>query len=173
MPRHLVFFVYPGRATTHWRYAPILNVLDLTVRVDGDRAFVRDAGIWTSAGMTAGIDMALALIEEDLGKELARAVARTLVVYYRRPGGQYQYSSLLALDPASDRIRRTLSLAREHLSERLSVERLAQVAPLSVRQFGRDFAASTGLTPAKAGSSAYKSRLPVPGSRTVVRRWMR
>jgi transcriptional regulator GlxA family with amidase domain len=74
------------------------------VRVDGDRIFINEAGIWTSAGLTAGIDMVLALIEEDMW----RAVARMLVVYYRRPGGQLQYSSLLELDPTSDRIRRVL-----------------------------------------------------------------
>ncbi len=138
------------RATTHWRYAPKLKAMYPPVRVDGDRIVLNDTGVWTSAGMTAGIDMVLALIEEDLGREIARAVARMLVVYYRRPGGQYQYSSLLDLDPESDRIRKALIFAREHLSDRLSVERLAEAAHLSVRQFGRGFVASTGLTPAKA-----------------------
>jgi transcriptional regulator GlxA family with amidase domain len=90
------------------------------------------------------------LIEEDLGREIAQAVARMLVVYYRRPGGQYQFSSLLDLDPGSDRIRKALSYARENLREDLPVERLAKVASLSVRQFGRAFASSTGMTPAKA-----------------------
>jgi transcriptional regulator GlxA family with amidase domain len=100
--------------------------------------------------MTAGIDMALALIEEDLSREISRAVARMLVVYYRRPGGQMQHSSLLELDPGSDRIRRALSYAREHLSEPLSVEQLADASRLSVRQIGRAFLAATGVTPAKA-----------------------
>ncbi len=100
--------------------------------------------------MTAGIDMTLALIEEDLGRALSRAVARMLVVYYQRPGGQMQHSSLLELDPGSDRIRAALVYAREHLSEPLSVERLAEVAHLSVRQFSRAFVAGTGMTPAKA-----------------------
>lgn len=99
------------------------------VRVDGDRIFINEAGIWTSAGLTAGIDMVLALIEEDM----ARAIARMLVVYYRRPSGQLQYSSLLELDPTSDRIRRVLSFAPENLSDSLSVERLAEVAHLSTR----------------------------------------
>ncbi|HEY9381077.1 MAG TPA: GlxA family transcriptional regulator [Burkholderiales bacterium] len=138
------------QATTHWRYAPKLKALYPAVRVDGDRIFLNDAAVWTSAGMSAGIDMTLALIEEDLGKEIARAVARMLVVYYRRPGGQDQYSALLDLDPESDRIREALSFAREHLSDRLSVERLAEAAHLSVRQFSRAFVASTGITPAKA-----------------------
>jgi transcriptional regulator GlxA family with amidase domain len=138
------------RATTHWRYAPRLQALYPAIRVDGDRIFLGEAGVWTSAGMTAGIDMVLALIEEDLGREISRAVARMLVVYYRRPGGQLQYSSLLDLDPESDRIRRALSFAREHLPDPLSVERLADAAHLSVRQFSRAFLAATGMTPAKA-----------------------
>ena len=100
--------------------------------------------------MTAGIDVALALIEEDLGAAVARKVARMMVVYYRRPGGQMQYSSLLDLDPGSDRIRRVLSFAREHLARPLTVDELAEVAHLSVRQFSRAFVAATGLTPAKA-----------------------
>jgi transcriptional regulator GlxA family with amidase domain len=138
------------RATTHWRYATKLQAMYPAIRVDGDRIFINETGIWTSAGMTAGIDMALALIEEDLGREVSRAVARMLVVYFRRPGGQMQHSSLLDLDPESDRIRQVLSFAREHLSDALPVERLADVANLSVRQFGRAFFAATGMTPAKA-----------------------
>jgi transcriptional regulator GlxA family with amidase domain len=138
------------RATTHWRYAPRLQALYPTIRVDGDRIFFSDADLWTSAGMTAGIDMTLALIEEDLGREISRSVARLMVVYYRRPGGQLQHSSLLDLDPAQDRIRRVLSFAREHLSESLSVERLSDVAHMSLRQFSRAFLAATAMTPAKA-----------------------
>jgi transcriptional regulator GlxA family with amidase domain len=138
------------RATTHWRFAPKLQAMYPTIRVDGDRIFLNEAGVWTSAGMTAGIDMALALIEEDIGREISRTVARMLVVYYRRPGGQLQHSSLLDLDPGSDRIRRALSFAREHLSDPLSVERLADESHLSVRQFGRAFLTATGMTPAKA-----------------------
>jgi transcriptional regulator GlxA family with amidase domain len=138
------------RATTHWRYAPRLQVLYPAIRVDGNRIFFNEAGVWTSAGMTAGIDMALAMIEDDLGREISRAVARLMVVYYRRPGGQLQHSSLLDLDPAQDRIRRVLGFAREHLAESLSVERLADVAHMSLRQFSRAFLAATGMTPAKA-----------------------
>jgi transcriptional regulator GlxA family with amidase domain len=100
--------------------------------------------------MTAGIDMTLALIEEDLGADTAKAVARMLVVYYRRPGGQYQYSSLLDLAPDNDRVRDALAYAREHLSKPLPVEALADAACLSVRQFSRMFLAATGTTPAKA-----------------------
>lgn len=138
------------RATTHWRFAGRLQAMYPAVEVEGDRIFLNERGVWTSAGMTAGIDMTLALIEEDLGSEIARAAARMLVVYYRRPGGQMQFSSLLDLDPGSDRVQAALVFAREHLSEPLSVERLAEVACLSVRQFSRAFVAGTGMTPAKA-----------------------
>lgn len=151
------------RATTHWRYAAKLQASHPAIRVDGDRIFVQDRGVWTSAGMTAGIDMILALIEEDLGRDMARAVARMLVVYYRRPGGQLQYSSLLDLDCESGRIRNTLLFAREHLSETLSVERLAEVSHLSVRQFSRAFLVATGMTPAKA-----IERLRVESARPMV-----
>jgi transcriptional regulator GlxA family with amidase domain len=138
------------RATTHWRFAARLQAMYPAVKVEGDRIFLNERGVWTSAGMTAGIDMTLALIEEDLGRTLSRAVARMLVVYYQRPGGQMQYSSLLDLDCGSDRLRAALVFAREHLSEPLSVDRLAEVAHLSVRQFSRAFVAGIGMTPAKA-----------------------
>lgn len=137
-------------ATTHWRWAARLQARHPAIRVDGDRIFTSDGGIWTSAGITAGIDLALAMIEEDLGRDIALTVARTLVVYHRRSGGQLQHSSLLDHDPDSDRIRRTLTYARENLASSLTVESLAQVAHLSVRQFGRAFTAATGTTPAKA-----------------------
>lgn len=138
------------RATTHWRFAAKLQAMYPAVRVDGDHIFLGEGGVWTSAGMTAGIDMTLALIEEDLGRDISRAVARMMLVYYRRPGGQLQHSSLLEMDPGSDRIRRALSFAREHLSAPLSVERLADEANLSVRQFSRAFMEATGTTPARA-----------------------
>jgi len=150
-------------ATTHWYYAPKLQADYPSLHVDGDRLFTSDNGVWTSAGMTAGIDMTLAMIEEDLGRQIAQAVARMLVVYYRRPGGQYQFSSLVDLDPGSDRIRKTLSFARENLTADLSVEHLAEISSLSVRQFGRAFAAATGMTPAKA-----IERLRVEAARPMV-----
>jgi transcriptional regulator GlxA family with amidase domain len=140
-----------GRAaTTHWQFAAKLQATYPAIQVDADRIFIGASGVWTSAGLTAGIDMALALIEEDLGSELARAIARILVVYYRRPGGQLQYSSLLENEPKPDRIRSALVFAREHLGEDLSVDRLAKVASLSVRQFSRAFRSATGMTPARA-----------------------
>jgi transcriptional regulator GlxA family with amidase domain len=138
------------RATTHWAAAAALQRMSRRVRVEPDRIFVRDGAVWTSAGVTAGIDLALALVEEDLGTAVSRAVAQDLVVYHRRPGGQTQFSALLALDGPSDRIRRTLAYAREHLADPLSVETLAAVACLGPRQFGRAFRMQTGQTPAKA-----------------------
>lgn len=137
-------------ATTHWQYAALLQRRYPRVRVEGDRIYARDGAVWTSAGISAGIDLALALVEDDLGPEVSRAAARTLVVYHRRPGGQSQFSALLDLEPASDRFRAVLTYAREHLGERLTTERLAGVACLSPRQFARAFAAETGETPAKA-----------------------
>lgn len=137
-------------ATTHWAHAARLRERFPKVRVEADRIFVRDGPVWTSAGMTAGIDLALALIEDDHGAELARQVARGLVVYHRRPGGQSQFSTLLELEPRSDRVRRALLHARENLTNPLSVEELAEVARLSPRQFSRVFREETGQTPAKA-----------------------
>ncbi len=138
------------RATTHWRMAPRLQRDYPTVSVDADKIFVVDNGVWTSAGVTAGIDLALALIETDHGSEVAREVARELVVYHRRSGGQSQFSLMSQMDPESDRIRIALSFARDHLHEPLPVERLAEAAHLSLRQFGRAFRRETGETPARA-----------------------
>ena len=138
------------RATTHWRWAPLLQSRFPRLSVDMDRIYVNDRNRWTSAGITAGIDMALALIEADFGPELAKSVARELVVYYRRPGGQSQFSTILDLEPASDRVRAALVHAREHLHEDLPVERLAEAARIGVRQFSRIFLKETGETPARA-----------------------
>jgi transcriptional regulator GlxA family with amidase domain len=138
------------RATTHWRAGSQLQAQHPAIRVDPDRIFVRDGSIWTSAGITAGIDLALEMIQEDLGPAVSRAAARQLVVYHRRPGGQSQFSALLDLEPQSGRIRQALHFARDHLHEKLPVERLAEAARLSPRQFGRAFLAETGQTPAKA-----------------------
>jgi transcriptional regulator GlxA family with amidase domain len=138
------------KAATHWRYAAQLQRDYPAVRVDPDPIFIRNGAVWSAAGVTAGIDLALALVEEDFGAELSHAIAQLLVVYHRRPGGQSQYSAMLDLEPASDRIRSALSYAREHLTERLDVAALANVACLSERQFGRAFRAETGETPARA-----------------------
>lgn len=138
------------RATTHWRMAARLQQDYPAVDVAPDRIFVTDGPVWTSAGITAGIDLALALIEDDLGADIAKAVAQEMVVYYRRPTGQSQFSALLDLQPSSDRIGRTLDYARRHLAEDLTIDRLAAVACMSPRQFARVFCAETGCTPAKA-----------------------
>jgi transcriptional regulator GlxA family with amidase domain len=138
------------QATTHWRLAASLARNYPRVKVSPDRIFVRDGRIWTSAGITAGIDLALALIAEDLGEAVAKRTAQELVVYYRRPGGQSQYSALLELDGAGGRFAPLLAWTRERLSEPLSVERLADRVGMSPRHFARAFVAETGTTPAKA-----------------------
>jgi transcriptional regulator GlxA family with amidase domain len=138
------------RATTHWARASDLARLYPQVRVEPVRIFVRDGTVWTSAGITAGIDLALALVAEDLGEAVARRTAQQLVVYHRRPGGQSQFSALLEADRPDSRFSPLLAWARERLNERLSVERLAERAALSPRHFARAFAADTGTTPAKA-----------------------
>lgn len=138
------------RATTHWIYARAFQSQFPEVKVEEDRIFINDGPIWTSAGMSAGIDLALALVEQDLGTELARIVAKKLVVYHRRAGGQSQYSALLELEPKSDRIQSALSYAKSNLHTPLSVPQLAEAARLSPRQFSRAFHAETGQSPAKA-----------------------
>ena len=151
------------RATTHWGFAQELQKRHPLIRVQPDRIFINDGPVWTSAGMTAGIDMVLALVEQDLGAEIARAVAKKMVVYYRRPGGQSQFSAMLELEPQSDRIQKTLAHARAHLREPLSVEDLADVAHLSPRQFSRAFKAETGQSPAQAVEN-----LRVEAARTLI-----
>lgn len=137
-------------ATTHWAHARTLQERYPSIRVNDDRIFIRDGNIWTSAGMSAGIDLALALVEDDHDADLARAIARKLVVYHRRPGGQAQFSTLLELEPRSDRVRRALTYAKENLLNPLTVEELAEAASLSPRQFSRVFREETGESPAKA-----------------------
>lgn len=138
------------RATTHWKYAKQLQREFPDIKVEPDRIFTKDRGIWTSAGVTAGIDLALAMIDDDLGSAISHGVAQMLVVYHRRPGGQSQFSAIADMQPESDRIREVLTYMREHLHESLSTEQLASVACISPRQFGRAFLAETGETPAKA-----------------------
>ncbi len=138
------------RATTHWQFAQRLQDRYPRVTVDADRIFINDGAIWTSAGMTAGIDLMLARIEVDHGAEIAKSVSRELVVYHRRPGGQSQYAAISQMEPRTDRIRKALTYARDHLSEPLSVDRLAEAACLSVRQFTRLFRKETGESPARA-----------------------
>lgn len=138
------------RATTHWKNARELQARYPAVKVEEDRIFIVDGSIWTSAGATAGIDLALAMVENDLGLDVARRVARSMVVYHRRSGGQSQYSALLEIAPRSDRVQMALAYAKQHLSGAISVETLAEAAHLSPRQFSRAFLAETGKSPAKA-----------------------
>jgi transcriptional regulator GlxA family with amidase domain len=138
------------RATTHWAYARELQTRFPRVKVDPDRIFIVDGAVWTSAGMSSGIDLALGMVESDLGAETARLIAKNLVLYHRRAGGQSQHSTLLELGAKSDRIQSALSFAKQNLRTSLSVERLADAAHLSPRQFSRSFRAETGQSPAKA-----------------------
>jgi transcriptional regulator GlxA family with amidase domain len=141
------------RATTHWLYARELQARFPRIKVEEDRIFIVDGTVWTSAGMSASLDLALAMVEQDLGEAIARSVAKTMVVYHRRTGGQSQFSALLELQPRSDRIQSALAYARGHLHTPLSVEQLAEAVHLSPRQFSRAFRAETGQSPAKAVES--------------------
>jgi transcriptional regulator GlxA family with amidase domain len=138
------------RATMHWAHAAEFRARFPQVSADEDRIFINDGPFWTSAGMTAGIDLALALIDHDLGPDTAKMVARLLVMNQRRLGGQKQHSALLDMTPKSDRIESVLAHIRRNLRDALTVEELAAVANLSPRQFSRAFLAETGLPPAKA-----------------------
>lgn len=138
------------QATTHWGRARDFISRYPKVKLDPDRIFLRDGDIWTSAGITAGIDLALAMVAEDHGDVIARDTARQLVLYHRRGGGQSQFSSLLELQTPTGRFSALLSWAREHLDQPLTVEILAEQAGLSSRHFARVFTAETGSTPSKA-----------------------
>ncbi|MCJ2006785.1 GlxA family transcriptional regulator [Methylobacterium sp. J-092] len=138
------------RATTHWRYAPQFRARYPDCHLDIDKIYVADGNIWTSAGMAAGIDLAVGMVERDHGRQVARTVARGLVMERRRAGGQAQHSALLDFDAPSDRIQSVLAYARQNLQRPLITEDLAAVACLSPRQFARAFRAETGVSPAKA-----------------------
>jgi transcriptional regulator GlxA family with amidase domain len=138
------------RATTHWQRTSQFLKLYPKVKLEPDRIFVRDGNIWSSAGITAGIDLALAMAAEDFGDEVAQKTARQLVLYHRRSGGQSQFSSLLELKAPSGRFAPLLAWAREHLDAPLTVEDMAEQAGMSSRHFARAFIAETGTTPSKA-----------------------
>lgn len=138
------------RVTTHWHLARELQRRFPSVRVEEDRIFVRDGTVWTSAGMTACIDLALALVEEDLGADVSRMAAKKLVVHHRRAGGQSQFSMLSELESQSNRIQTALTYAKNHLHKDLSVETLAHAAHMSPRNFSREFRHDTGQSPARA-----------------------
>ena len=151
------------RATTHWGRTDDFARRYPKVKLDADRIFIRDGDVWTSAGITAGIDLALALVEDDLGADVARRVAQQLVVHQRRPGGQSQFSALIDLGGRTGRFSALMDWIRAHLAEPLTVERLAEQAAMSPRNFARAFTAETGTTPAKA-----VERLRLEAARTEV-----
>lgn len=138
------------RATTHWKYCAGMAQRFPNVRVEPDPIFVCDGPVWTSAGVTAGIDLALALVEEDLGRTVALAVARYLVVFLKRPGGQAQFSTALALQAADDKFGALHDWINGHLGEDLSLAVLAHQSGMSERSFSRHYAEATGQTPARA-----------------------
>jgi transcriptional regulator GlxA family with amidase domain len=138
------------RAVTHWEYCDLLCRRYPAVKVEPDRIFVKDGEVWSSAGVTAGIDLSLALVEEDLGRGLALGVARNLVVFLKRPGGQAQFSAALSLQSADDRFADLHSWLAEHLADELSLARLAARAGMSERSFLRRYREATGMTPARA-----------------------
>lgn len=138
------------RATTHWRHARLLARAYPTVSVEPDAIFVQDGDIYTSAGVSAGIDLALALVESDYGADVVRDVARSLVVYLKRAGGQSQFSTLLESDaPAESALRRVTDAIAADPTADHSVKHLAALAALSTRQLTRLFQAELGTTPAR------------------------
>jgi transcriptional regulator GlxA family with amidase domain len=138
------------RATTHWAYCDELSRRFPSIRVERDPIFVREGRVWTSAGVTSGIDLALALVEQDLGRKIALAVAQYLVVFLKRPGGQAQFSAALTLQEADDdAFGRLHGWMLANLSGDLSLGALASRCGMSERSFSRHYAAATGMTPAK------------------------
>jgi len=138
------------RATTHWQRTQQFLSAYPNVKLEPDQIFVRDGNIWSSAGITAGIDLALAMVAEDFGDDVVQKTARQLVLYHHRSGGQSQFSSLLELKAPTGRFGPLLAWAREHLKEKLTVEDLAERAGISSRHFSRAFIMETGTTPSKA-----------------------
>lgn len=158
------------RVTTHWLFTDAMLSRHPAARLEADRIFIIDGPVWTAAGNSAGVDMTLAMLENDHGAALARIVTRILVVEHRRAGGQTQQSALLNLEPKSDRIQTALAYARGNLRASLSVESLAEAAGLGPRQFSRAFRAETGASPAKAIESLRleAARLMIEQSRHPV-----
>lgn len=138
------------RATTHWQRTGHFVAAYPKVKLEADRIYTRDGNVWTSAGITAGIDLALAMVAEDYGDEIVQRTAKQLVLYHRRSGGQSQFSSLLELKAPTGRFGPLLAWAREHLDAPLTVEDMAEQAGMSSRHFTRAFIAETGTTPSKA-----------------------
>lgn len=138
------------KATTHWLFCKELQKSYPQVKVDPDPIFVKDGNVYTSAGVSSGMDMALAMVEEDHGREVALSVARRLVLYLRRPGNQSQFSAVISEQEAEhEPIRKLQSWLMEHLKEALTVEQLAEKCFMSTRNFARVFSRETGTTPGK------------------------
>lgn len=138
------------RAVTHWQRCAEFARRFPQVRLDPDPIFICDGDIWTSAGVTAGIDLALALVEADLGRETALAVARQLVVFLKRPGGQSQFSAALTLQDSAGRFDALHAWMMQNLHRPLSLSVLAEQAAMSTRSFSRHYTQATGRTPARA-----------------------
>ena len=137
------------RATTHWSACDLMARRYPSIEVERDSIFVRDGDVWTSAGVTAGMDLALALVEEDLGRETALEVARWLVLFVQRPGGQSQFSAQLQAQAAEhEPVRELQGWIADHLDRDLSVDALARRANMSPRNFARVFRREVGMTPA-------------------------
>jgi transcriptional regulator GlxA family with amidase domain len=152
------------RATTHWMHCERLAAVYPAVTVEPDPIFVRDGDVWTSAGVTAGMDLALALVEDDRGADVALAIARRLVMYVQRPGGQAQFSAALQAQRADRDVLRDLQAwLPDHLDADLSVAQLARRAAMSPRHFAREFVAETGVTPAR-----YVEELRVEAARRLL-----
>ncbi|WP_082979847.1 GlxA family transcriptional regulator [Labrys sp. WJW] len=151
------------RAVTHWDSCALLAERFPAAQVEADPIFIEDGHLWTSAGVTAGIDLTLALVERDLGRAMALAVARELVVFLKRPGGQSQYSAALALQHGASRFETLHGWMRENLAADLSVPALAAQAGMSERSFQRRYREATGMPPARA-----VERLRVEQARTLL-----
>jgi len=152
------------RAATHWGVAGLLRQRYPAIDVDPDAIYVRDGSLWTSAGVTAGIDLALAVVEEDFGHELALEVARDLVMYLKRPGGQSQFSVQLASQATMHRdIQAVQNWVLQHLEEPMPLAALAARAAMSERHFRRVFAQETGETP-----SAFVESARLEGARRLL-----
>lgn len=152
------------RATTHWAAAERLAKRFPKVEVDPEPIYLRDGDVWTSAGVTAGMDLALALVEEDLDRGAALTIARHLVLFLRRPGNQAQFSAALTAQAAEhEPLREVQRHVLEHPAEDLTVEVLAERAHMSARHFARTFAAETGLTPGR-----YVERVRVEAARRAL-----
>lgn len=138
------------RAVTHWGRCAEFARRFPAVRLEPDPIFIRDGNVWTSAGVTAGIDLALSFVEADLGRRMALAVARELVVFLKRPGGQAQFSQTLKLQEGDGRFDKLHGWILDNLGSDLSLERLAEQANMSRRSFSRHYQEATGRTPARA-----------------------